>query len=396
MPYIESIKKILQQASKPLSAKDISTQLELESILGTIKGTPITETQIRSRIRKDPSREIETIKSDPYTYQIKPKIVNLWVLKTVSDDSKASQTDSYEDSLSEYYNYDSLVPNSKQINANDLAILINKERILGFAKIKNINTSHGQKTIRRCPECPSTTIDKRKTKKPTYRCNNGHEFENPLKELKDVIKYSAHFSSFIPIGVLNDGLIQLRPYYIPRYNQNLSMQRLDIAALSSLFYSIQEKLDFENTISPTLNPYEGLSREDEEVYESNNKDEREISLKSIRLRRGQQDFRRKLLERYNNTCVITNCKIVDILEAAHINPYRGNNDNHISNGLLLRADIHTLFDLDLIRINPGHYTVEIDKKLMGSEYEQYDGLSLLDYEKLISKEALKIKYHSKK
>jgi HNH endonuclease len=35
---------------------------------------------------------------------------------------------------------------------------------------------------------------------------------------------------------------------------------------------------------------------------------------------------------------------LDILEAAHISPYRGEEDNHPENGLLLRADLHTLFD----------------------------------------------------
>ncbi|WHT40172.1 HNH endonuclease signature motif containing protein [Myroides sp. mNGS23_01] len=94
--------------------------------------------------------------------------------------------------------------------------------------------------------------------------------------------------------------------------------------------------------------------------------------------------------------MITGCKIIDILEAAHINPYRGEKDHHITNGLLLRADIHTLFDLDLIRINPKNFNVEISDKLIGSEYEQYNRMSLNQYEKLISIDALKSRYQSKK
>lgn len=318
-------------------------------------------------------------------------ITSLWILKTVSEEDKASQTDSYGDSLTEYYNYDNLVPNSRQIAVNDLAILINKQTILGFSKIGNIDIINGSKTIRRCPICPSTTIDKRKVKKPVYRCNKGHEFDNPSEEVKSVTKYRANFDQFLPIGTYNVGLSQLRPYYIKGYNQNMSIQRLDIETLS-LFNDIENKLITEKFNYSDLAPNQGMTREEEVQYQSNSKDEREIALRLIRQRRGQQSFRKSLLEIYESTCVISGCKIVDILEAAHINPYRGEKDNNVCNGLLLRADLHTLFDLDLIQINPENYLVEISDKLIGSEYEHYEGLSLIDLKDLISKEALQIKY----
>ena len=156
---------------------------------------------------------------------------NLWVLKTVHEDDIASQIDSYQDSLTEYYNYDSNVANSKQIKPGDQAIIIDKKQILGFTAIRQIKKSTGIKIVRRCPKCPSTTIDKRKSKLPEYRCNKGHEFEIPVEETKMVTKYSAIFSSFKSIGYQNNDLTQLRPHYTKGYNQNMSMQRLDIDAL---------------------------------------------------------------------------------------------------------------------------------------------------------------------
>jgi len=39
---------------------------------------------------------------------------------------------------------------------------------------------------------------------------------------------------------------------------------------------------------------------------------------AIKIRRGQKDFREKLLRAYGSTCAVTGCKIVDLLEAAHI------------------------------------------------------------------------------
>lgn len=316
----------------------------------------------------------------------------LWVLKTVSDEDKSSTTiESYDDRLSEYYNYDSLVGNSKQITINDLAILIDKKKILGFALIGNIDIDTGDKTIRTCPKCPSTTIDKRKHKKPTYRCNNGHEFESPIEKVKQVTKYSAKFKRFLSIETYKDDLSQLRNYYTNGYNQNMSMQRLDIKALS-LFNGLGSKLMNENSKYSELNLLQGLTKENIEKYHLNNIDEREVSLRAIKQRRGQQFFRNSLLIKYNSTCVISGCKIVAILEAAHINPYRGLKDNHSDNGLLLRADLHTLFDLDMIRINPNDLTVEISENLIGSEYEQYNNLSLKRFQNHISKDALKIKF----
>lgn len=86
--------------------------------------------------------------------------------------------------------------------------------------------------------------------------------------------------------------------------------------------------------------------EDEEWEE----DEERIAV-SIKRRRGQAVFRNKLRHVYNNCCAFTGYNCHHSLEAAHIKPYINSESNEISNGLLLRADIHTLFDLDLIGIN---------------------------------------------
>lgn len=81
-------------------------------------------------------------------------------------------------------------------------------------------------------------------------------------------------------------------------------------------------------------------------------DERERRLREIVQRRGQPEFRNKLIAAYDGRCAITDCDAVSPLEAAHITPYAGPKSHHVSNGILLRADIHTLFDLDLIGIHP--------------------------------------------
>jgi uncharacterized protein YjbI with pentapeptide repeats len=84
-------------------------------------------------------------------------------------------------------------------------------------------------------------------------------------------------------------------------------------------------------------------------------------------RQGQSKFRKALLNAYNGRCVITGCNIEAALEAAHIIPYCLTKDNNILNGLLLRADIHTLFDFNLVVINPDTTFVYLDNRLQQSD-----------------------------
>ena len=67
---------------------------------------------------------------------------------------------------------------------------------------------------------------------------------------------------------------------------------------------------------------------------------------------------------------------MDIVEAAHIWPYRGRDDNHPDNGLLLRADLHTLFDLDLMGIEPDSLETRLHPTAGNAGYREFDGVQL--------------------
>lgn len=108
----------------------------------------------------------------------------------------------------------------------------------------------------------------------------------------------------------------------------------------------------------------------------NVEDGRKKIAREISVRQGQPKFRKDLLKAYNYQCAISGCEIQPILEAAHILPYKGKETNHIQNGILLRADLHTLFDLQLISIDSETYTIGIDESLKNSEYKIYNGKKL--------------------
>lgn len=100
-------------------------------------------------------------------------------------------------------------------------------------------------------------------------------------------------------------------------------------------------------------------------------DDDEYRMRAIKTRRGQSKFRDRLMEAYGRQCVITRCAVEGLLEAAHITPHAEHTDYDLSNGLLLRADIHTLFDLNLIAVDSRH-RVRVSPKLRYSEYWTYN------------------------
>lgn len=131
---------------------------------------------------------------------------------------------------------------------------------------------------------------------------------------------------------------------------------------------------FEVPDKSSLEYFEEQQAEALEAFDpSGIEDGRQKIFSAVLRRRGQQAFRRKLLRAYRNQCAITGCKTLWVLEAAHITPYRGTRTNNLANGLILRADIHTLFDLGLISVDPATLRVKVSSLLHGTEYVSLDG-----------------------
>lgn len=127
---------------------------------------------------------------------------------------------------------------------------------------------------------------------------------------------------------------------------------------------------------------------------ANYEDAREYTYRAIVLRRGQPQFRKELLEIYQK-CVVTGCDAEESLEAAHIYPYRGEQTNIASNGLLLRSDIHTLFDRYLITIDPKDYRVKIAPSLRKTTYKDFHGKNLeVSIQNYSSRELLELHFNA--
>lgn len=96
----------------------------------------------------------------------------------------------------------------------------------------------------------------------------------------------------------------------------------------------------------------------------------------IYVRQGGGAFRRAALRNFDGRCAISGCDVAPVLEAAHIVPYLGAHTNAADNALLLRADLHTLFDQQLLSINAETLKVELDESLRNSIYAELSGQSI--------------------
>jgi putative restriction endonuclease len=312
-----------------------------------------------------------------------------WLALSLGAEREYAGNVGYADELDTVYRYDSFVPNHRQLAEGHLLILCDSKAVLRVAEISRIISFDEPKRLRRCPVCEVTTIKVRKNKRPAYRCKTGHEFDTPIETLEGCTHFEAYFDRAC-LQVPRDIPVQVVRQACPRFNGQLAIQELDLERLEG-------KARILLTLAAALRPsHQGmlLFAHDaaEEAYVPNNVDEREVTKRQIRARRGQDAFRQALRMRFEDTCLVTRCRLPDLLEAAHISPYRGEKDHHPSNGLLLRADIHTLFDLNLLGIDPATLEVHLHPRIHGLGYDSFEGQVLACEPSLLSSEALKSRW----
>ena len=98
-------------------------------------------------------------------------------------------------------------------------------------------------------------------------------------------------------------------------------------------------------------------------------------------RLGQGAFRVLVTDAYQRKCAVTGERTLPVLQAAHIKPYSELGPHRVSNGILLRSDLHTLFDMGYVTVNRD-LKLEVSARLKeewqnGREYYAYHGRSLV-------------------
>ena len=151
-----------------------------------------------------------------------------------------------------------------------------------------------------------------------------------------------------------------------------------IAALAQFVYTVERFKDRakRQEIGKLLEEDAARAEREGNFDPKNVKESRDKTIRQVNLRRGQPEFRRKLLRAYGGRCAVCGSDCTDTLEAAHILAYGGDGTNHVQNGLLLRSDLHILFDLGKIGIDPDTRKIIVARSLMETVYGKLNGRRL--------------------
>jgi hypothetical protein len=282
-----------------------------------------------------------------------------WLALTVSGKREHGGNDGYPDVPSSSYRWDSTVPHSAVIKAGDVIALWDKRALLGVSVIEEIATTQIQKSIYKCPSCQNSSIKTRNVQRPTYRCYGcKHEFEIPIRQDKEVTSYaSQHEAAWIDLQGVLSGRELRKLCFIPGTQH--SFRKLDWLAFTEAIGRHVEGFAF-----PLLKITQERVRGGH-------------SLVTVRVRIGQANFRRLLLQEHGHICAFTGPAPAAVLEAAHLYSYADHARHHAHGGLLMRRDLHRLFDLGQLAINPITKTIDIAPSIAGfSEYARLHGSPL--------------------
>lgn len=268
----------------------------------------------------------------------------------------------YDDQVDAYYTWDSNVPNHKKLNVGDPIALWDKERLLGASVIEEIETSLGTKLLNRCPECHTTRISPRKKVEPRFRCMKcRHEFATPHTDVVEVVEYKARYDA---AWTSLDGLFderEIRSLAVNAGDIN-AMRPLDWAAFRDALETkgagravdrVTARIDVSWKPGPRVlvEPPQGFGRA------------------LVRVRRGQQQFREQLLASQGSRCAFTGGAPARVLEAGHLYSYAQLGTHFKPGGLMLRRDIHRLFDDGMLAVEPSSLCIDVAASL--ATYPQY-------------------------
>ncbi|WP_430966719.1 HNH endonuclease [Spongiimicrobium sp. 2-473A-2-J] len=224
----------------------------------------------------------------------------------------------YGDVVGETYVYPKGIPNSRQIRVNDFIVF--------------------------CLTKKSASDDKRIL---GYGRINNIELKPPLEsDIRKRERYAAHlvdYKKFDPALSFNDIGGD------PRTNSTNSISKIDIR--------------FDEFSTKKVDSITDDDFKDKQLY-------------ARTIRKGQPKFREELLRLYEFGCAICGHGPDNVLEACHIVPHSVSGNNQIDNGLLLRSDLHDLFDDGLLKINPKTYMIELNPSLSKTPYARFDGKML--------------------
>lgn len=177
-----------------------------------------------------------------------------------------------------------------------------------------------------------------------------HENDNPMADY--------------PIGCI----LLTQPFFLPESNR---------IPVPDWHPSIVQGKGYDLSVEPGLSIWKQLHSRMPVTHEIREEKARYGESVLILPRLGQGSFRVLVTDAYERRCAVTNERTLPALDAAHIKPYSESGEHSIPNGILLRRDLHALFDQGYVTINPT-LILEVSRKIKeefenGRDYYRLQG-----------------------
>lgn len=193
-----------------------------------------------------------------------------------------------------------------------------------------------------------------------------------------ILKYRERKDKIKEVDPVIGCIILTAPFFLPESEWIPIPSNWSVNIVQGKTYSTEEQVGA-NLWAEVQERIEGISVENKATYSVAK--ERYGREYFTRPRLGQGAFRVLVTEAYSRRCAITGERTLPVLNASHIKPYSQEGPHIISNGLLLREDLHTLFDRGYMTVTED-YRVEVSKRIKedygnGREYYEMHGNNLV-------------------
>ncbi|MEU1961533.1 HNH endonuclease signature motif containing protein [Nocardia sp. NPDC019304] len=257
-----------------------------------------------------------------------------WLVLTKATYRRLGGAAKYDDNPASHYSWDSTVPNHAKVAVGDIVLMWNQTESLGISVIDHITVGTADKRRARCRKCNSVNFEERATMRPIYRCQKcKHTFDDPVyEELYGLTTYrSSHEQGWIDLlGEFTAA--ELRSLCVKPKSQN-SFRPL---RWPDTRRAINARLGNE-----VLRPMDSTTAQLQHGH----------ATKPTRVRIGQRQFRAMLLGQFGPKCAFTGELPEAALDACHLYSYAKVGKHHEHGGVLLRRDLHTLFDRGIIAVD---------------------------------------------
>jgi hypothetical protein len=271
----------------------------------------------------------------------------MWLVLAMGSERVHGGNDGYDDDPARHYSWDSTVPQHANVSAGDVIALWDKKKLLGVSVVERIDLGSEVKRTYYHRACNKASFKPLKTGEQRWWCAVCRErFDDPGTRTKPVTTYRSHYS---------------------RAWQDLS-GRLTGAQVRALC----DKPKSQHAMRPARwEKVRAALLEVGAVLPVTVADGARAVIRgghrraTVEVRLGQAAFRKRLLDEHGQRCAFSGPTPAAALEAAHLYSYAESGEHHEYGGLLLRRDLHRLFDLGCIAVNPDTATLDVSDEVRG-------------------------------